>query len=294
MTIASSFINDNFVSILNGLALGMLVFILAVGLSLIFGLMDVLNLAHGAMYLLGSYLGFQLVQQQHVPFVVMLLVALGFGILIGGVFNLLMLPTRGRPGHLDQVLLTLGIAFVVTDFVTLIPGWGTDFHFIDPPRFLAASDKVLGQYYPRYRLAVMGLGLVLFALVYLLFERTQLGATLRASVEDAQMVGALGVNVRRVRLGVLMLGTALATAAGVVGGPIESVTPGVGNDVLLSALIVVVIGGLGSIPGAFLGAIIVGEAESLGVKLIPSVAPFALFGVMALVLVARPSGLFTR
>lgn len=293
MTVAS-FFHDNSVSILNGLALGMLIFILAVGLSLIFGLMDVLNLAHGAMYLLGTYLGYQLVESQHVPFIAALGVALVFGIAIGLVFNVLMLPTRRRPGHLDQVLLTLGMAFVVGDFITVVPGWGTDFHYIDPPHFLLASDKVFGQFYPRYRLAVMALGAALALVVYVVFERTQLGATLRASVEDPQMVGALGVNVRRVRLGVLLLGTALAAFAGVVGGPYLSVAPDVGGNVLLWALIVVVIGGLGSIPGAFLGAIIVGEAESLGVKLIPSVAPFALFGVMALVLVVRPSGLFAR
>jgi branched-chain amino acid transport system permease protein len=293
VAVAASFFNDNLVSILNGFALGMLIFVLALGLSLIFGLLDVLNLAHGALYLLGTYLGFQLVEKQGVPFIPAALIALVFGVALGLVFNLLLRPIRGR-GHLDQVLLTLGIAFIVTDVVTVIPGWGTDLHFITPPQFLISSHTILGHFYPDYRLAVIVVGLVLAASTYLLFERTQLGATLRASVEDPQMVAALGINVRLVRLSVLLLGCALATFAGVIGGPIENVTPGIGDYVLLLALIVVVIGGLGSIPGAFVGAVIIGEVQSIGVALIPQIAPFAIFGVMAMILVVRPTGLFGR
>jgi branched-subunit amino acid ABC-type transport system permease component len=286
-----SFINDNFSSILNGVALGMLIFILAVGLSLIFGLLDVLNLAHGSLYLLGTYLGYQLVEREGVPFLPALLISIPFGIVLGLVLHGFMRPIRGR-GHLDQVLLTLGLVFIVGDLISII--WGTEAYSITPPHFLLQSVVLAGHYYPPYRLAVMGVGVVLAIALYLVFERTQLGAILRASVEDAAMVGALGINVRRVRLAVLVAGAALATAAGVIGGPILAVYPGLGDYVLLLALIVVVIGGLGSIPGAFVGALVMGEVQSLGVALIPQIASFALFGAMAVILVVRPTGLFGR
>jgi branched-subunit amino acid ABC-type transport system permease component len=289
--LAASFFDEHFTSMLNGLALGMLIFVLAVGLSLIFGLLDVLNLAHGALYLLGAYLGFQLIEREGVPFVAAALIAIVFGLALGLVLNVLLRPIRGR-GHLDQVLLTLGLLFIVGDLITIV--WGVDSYTIATPGFLDRSVEILGHVYPVYRLAVMLIGVVLFVLAYAVFERTQLGAVLRAAVEDPAMVGALGVNVRRVMLLVLVVGCALATFAGVVGGPILTVSGGVGTEVLIYALIVVVIGGLGSIQGAFVGSIVLGEVQSLGVDLIPEIASFAVFGVMALVLVVRPAGLFGR
>ncbi len=273
--IVASFFDDNFVSILNGVALGMLLFVLAIGLSLIFGLLDVLNLAHG----------------EGVPFIGAASITVVFGLALGLVLNASLRPVRGR-GHLDQALLTLGLLFIVGDLVTII--WGTEYFFIAPPHFLDRSVSILGHIYPLYRIAVMVVGAVLFVLVYVLFERTQLGAILRAAVEDQTMVAGLGINVRLVMLAVLALGSALATFAGVIGGPILSVTPGVGDEVLILALIVIVIGGLGSIVGAFVGAIIIGEVQTLGVALIPQIASFALFGAMAIVLIVRPSGLFAR
>jgi len=285
------FFDQHFSSILNGFALGMLLFILAVGLSLIFGLLDVLNLAHGSLYLLGTYIGFQLVERQGVAFIPAALIVLGGGLVLGLLLNGFLRPIRGR-GHLDQVLLTLGLVFIVGDIVSIF--WGTEAYGITPPKFLEASTPIWGHFFPKYRLAVMVVGVVLFVLLYVLFERTQLGAILRASVEDPAMVAALGINVRRVRLAVLVLGAALAAFAGVVGGPINYVTPGVGDYVLLLALIVVVIGGLGSITGAFVGAIIIGQVQDLGSDLLPETASFALFGAMAIVLVVRPTGLFGR
>jgi branched-chain amino acid transport system permease protein len=286
-----TFVDQHFSSILNGFALGMLLFILAVGLSLIFGLLDVLNLAHGSLYLLGTYVGFQLVEREGFGFIPAALVVACLGVFLGIVLNAFLRPIRGR-GHLDQVLLTLGLVFIVGDLVAII--WGTESYGITPPAFLEASTPIFGHYFPKYRLAVMVVGVVLFLVVYFVFERTQLGAVLRAAVEDPAMVGALGINVRRVMLAVLLLGCALATFAGIVGGPINYVTPGVGDYVLILALIVVVIGGLGSIVGAFVGAIIIGEVQDLGADLMPQTASFALFGAMAVVLVIRPTGLFGR
>jgi len=217
-----------------------------------------------------------------------------FGIGLGLVLHLFLIPIRGR-GVLDQVLLTLGLFFIAADAVTMI--WGRDFHSITPPGFLLQSKVIFGHYYPSYRLAVIVVGVVIAVATYLIFERTQLGAILRAAVEDRAMVAALGYNVNLIMLAVLVAGAALATFAGVIGGPIEQVTPGIGDEVLLYALIVVVVGGLGSIPGAFLASLIVGEVQSLGVSLgqehgLPQAAPFALFGAMALILIARPAGLF--
>lgn len=294
--IAANFFDQNFSSIVNGVALGMLIFILAIGLSLIFGLLDILNLAHGSLYLLGTYMGYELVELRGVPFVPALLLSIPFGIVLGLILAAALRPIRGR-GHLDQVLLTLGLFFISEDLVSII--WGRDFHTITPPGFLLQSKVIFGHYYPSYRLGVIVIGVVIAAAGYVVFERTQLGAILRASVADRDMVAALGYNVNRIMLSVLLAGAALATFAGVVGGPIEQVTPGIGNDVLLLALIVVVIGGLGSIMGAFVASLIIGEVQSLGVSLgqqhgFPQAAPFALFGAMALILIVRPAGLFAR
>jgi branched-chain amino acid transport system permease protein len=294
--LAANFFDQNFSSILNGLALGMLIFILAIGLSLIFGLLDILNLAHGSLYLLGTYFGYELVERRHLSFIAAALLSIPLGVALGLVLSALLRPIRGR-GHLDQVLLTLGLFFVAEDLVTII--WGRDFHTITPPGFLLQSKVIFGHYYPSYRLAVIVVGVAIAVATYLVFERTQLGAILRAAVADREMVAALGHNVNLVMLSVLLAGAALATFAGVIGGPIEQVTPGIGNDVLLLALIVVVVGGLGSISGAFVAALIIGEVQSLGISLgqqhgFPQAAPFALFGAMALILIVRPAGLFGR
>ncbi len=294
--LATNFFDQNFSSILNGVALGMLIFILAIGLSLIFGLLDVLNLAHGSLYLLGSYLGYTLVEHHGVPFIPAAGITILFGLALGFVLAAALIPVRDR-GHLDQVLLTLGLFFIAADMVTII--WGRDFHTITPPGFLIPSKVIFGHYYPAYRLAVIVLGLVIAVVTYVVFERTQLGAILRAAVEDRAMVAALGHNVNLVRLSVLLAGSALATFAGIIGGPIEQVTPGVGDDVLLLALIVVVVGGLGSIVGAFVASVVIGQAQSLGVALgqqhgFPQAAPFLLFGTMAVILIVRPKGLFGK
>src|SRR3954469_5210677 len=294
--LAGNFFDQNFSSILNGVALGMLIFVLAIGLSLIFGLLDVLNLAHGSLYLLGTYVGYELVENEGLPFVAAAGISIVFGVALGLVLAAALLPIRAR-GHLDQVLLTLGLFFIVADLITIL--WGREFHTITPPHFLLQSKVIFGHYYPSYRLAVIVVGVVIALGAYLVFERTQLGAILRAAVEDRAMVAALGHNVKLITLSVLLAGSALATFAGVIGGPIEQVTPGVGDDVLLLALIVVVVGGLGSISGAFVASLIIGQAQSLGVALgqqhgLPQAAPFALFAAMALILIARPQGLFGK
>ena len=194
------------------------------------------------------------------------------------------------------MLLTLGLFFITSDLVTII--WGRDFHTITPPGFLIESKVIFGHYYPAYRLAVIVVGLVIAIVTYVVFERTQLGA-IAGRGRGPRDGGGIGYNIRIITLSVLLAGSALATFAGVIGGPIQQVTPGVGDEVLLLALIVVVVGGLGSIAGAFVASLIIGQAQSLGVALgqqhgFPQAAPFLLFGTMAIILIVRPQGLFGR
>ncbi|MDP9294481.1 MAG: branched-chain amino acid ABC transporter permease [Actinomycetota bacterium] len=285
--------DTNLVSVLNGLAIGCLLFILAVGLSLVFGMMDVLNLAHGAVFLVGAYAAYALTDGGATwpAFLGAAVVALAVGALCGGVLAGLSQPLARR-GHLDQALLTLGAALILSELILL--AFGNDVHAVGAPPGLDGSVELAGQSYPTYRLALIGVGLVLAVAVYLVVERTRLGALIRATVADRGMVEALGVDSRKVLWGVFAAGAAMAALAGVLGGPIYGARPGLDEGVLLLALVVVVIGGLGSIKGALIGALLIGQVESLGRALLPDLAPFLLFGTMALILVLRPRGLFGR
>jgi branched-subunit amino acid ABC-type transport system permease component len=177
--------------------------------------------------------------------------------------------------------------------VTII--WGRDFHTITPPGFLLDSKVIFGHYYPSYRLAVIVVGVVIAIAAYVIFERTQLGAILRAASEDHDMVAALGHNIGLVRLSVLLAGAALAAFAGVIGGPIEQVTPGVGNDVLLLALIVVVVGGLGSIPGSIIGALLLGYTETvIAFKISIEWSQIVSVAAVLITLILRPAGFFGK
>ncbi|MGP4026013.1 branched-chain amino acid ABC transporter permease [Actinomadura sp. 3N407] len=276
------------VSVLNGLAMGSLLFAIALGLSLVFGMMDVLNLAHGAVYLVGAYVAVALVTTGTglVPFVLAVLAAALAGALLGGALAGL---TRATPHHLDQALLTLGVALVVAELLTVF--FGSDVRSISAPAPLDGGVAILGGTYPVYRLAVIGFGVALAVAVYLLVERSTLGSLIRATVSDRAMVSALGVNTGRVLVGVFAAGAALAAVGGVLAGPILGAQPGLDDKVLLLALVVVVIGGLGSVRGALLGAVLIGQVQALGTSLLPEFASFLIFAAMALVLLLRPAGL---
>lgn len=277
---------DNLVSILNGVALGCLLFALAVGLSLVFGVLDVLNLAHGSLFVAGAYAAWRLADDGSATgFLLAILLATVIGAGGGLALTAATRPLSGR-GHLDQALLTLGIALVVSELVQV--WFGHDPHGVLPP--LAGSVDIGGGY-PTYRLALIGVGLLVAVVVDRVVERTKVGALVRATVCDSDMVAALGVNTRLVRTGAFAVGGALAAVAGVLGAPLLGANPHLDTQVLLLALVVVVIGGLGSVRGALLGALLIGQVQSLGVALAPEQAPFLLFGAMALVLVLRPAGL---
>ena len=276
------------VSVLNGLAIGSLLFILAVGLSIVFGMMDVLNLAHGALFLGGAYLGAAFAGSWGGFLAALALAAVG-GLVAGALLSLMTEPLRKR-SHLDQAMLTLGVAFVVAEL--LIIAFGDDPLSVAAPPALDGSVSILGATYPTYRLVLIGVGAVLALAVYLMVERTRVGALVRATVADREMVAALGVDNRMVQATVFAVGSLLAATAGVLGGPIYGARPGLDATVLILALVVVVIGGLGSVRGALVGALIIGQVDTLGRLLLPEFASFILFAALALVLVLRPHGLF--
>ncbi|MGY1710568.1 branched-chain amino acid ABC transporter permease [Geodermatophilus sp. SYSU D00758] len=280
----------NLVSILNGFAIGSLLFILAVGLSIVFGMMDVLNLAHGAFFLVGSYLSVTfLAGASWGGFLTALGVAALVGLLAGGLLSGMTEPLARRP-ILDQALLTLGISLIVAEVLSIV--YGNDVRSVRPPPGLRGSVDVAGDAYPTYRLLLIGIGLALALVVWLVVERTSIGALVRASVADREMVSAMGIDNRKVKVAVLGLGSVLATVAGVLAAPVYGARPGLDETILLLALVVIVIGGLGSIRGALIGALVIGQVESLGRALLPDLASFILFGTLALVLVIRPRGLF--
>ena len=278
------------VQCLNGLAYGLLLFLMAAGLSLIFGMMDVVNLAHGALYMLGAYLALTVVQAGGSFWLAMaaaplLVAALG---LIAE--RTLLRSLYGR--HLDQVLRPFGLAFVTGDMARAV--WGAEVRAIAAPPQLNGSLPIGDYTFPIYKLFVIALGLALAAALWLLVERTRVGAILRAGVSDREMAEALGINVGRVFNRLFAAVAGLAALSGVVAAPISSLYPGMDLAILLTTLIVVVVGGLGSLRGAFWGAILIGQAETFGIVLLPDFALALIFLIMAAVLLWRPRGLFGR
>ncbi len=284
-------LDSNLITMIDGVAFGVLLFTIALGLSLVFGVMDVLNLSHGALYLGGAYVAVSVVSGGSgtlLAFVVAGLLALVVGAAAGAGLSVITRPIASR-GHLDQALLTLGVAFVAADLYSEF--YGDDVRSVPAPAPLDGSTSILGSTYPTYRLAVIAVGLVLALAAWYVIERTKVGALVQASVADAEMVQALGVNTTRLVTGVFAVGAALAAFGGVLGAPIISASPGVDTRILILGLVVVVIGGLGSVSGALVGALLIGQVETLGVSIVPDYASFLTFGTMALVLLLRPSGI---
>jgi branched-chain amino acid transport system permease protein len=275
--------------IVNGASFGMLLFLVAVGLSLVLGLMGYLNLAHGAFVALGGYVGLSVIKETG-SFWLAIVVGAVAAMLVGVVLQRVLL-FRFRT-DLTQVLGTFGIILIMID-VALI-GWGGVPQMLRQPPLLDGSITVLGARLPLYRLALIALGILAFAGLWWFQAKTRYGAVVRAGLDDRQMVEALGINIGLVSSLVFAFGALLAGAAGVIGGPLIGVQPLVPYDVLLFALVVVVIGGLGSIQGAFAAALIVGLTDNMGRALFPHLAYYTLFAPMALLLVFRPSGLFGR
>jgi branched-chain amino acid transport system permease protein len=292
--------------LLNGIQLGIMLFLMSAGLTLVFGIMQVINLAHGSFYMFGAYVG-ATVAARTGSFVMGVLVALPAAAVVGMLVEVLVLRRLYKKDHLDQVLATFGLILFFNELTRVL--WGRQPLFMDVPAWLSGSVEIIsGVPYPTYRVAVIGVGIVVGVLLYLLFTRTRIGMQIRAGASNREMAGALGVNIRLLYTLVFGLGTLLAGLAGVMAGPILAVESGMGESILILTFVVIVIGGIGSIRGALLGALLVGLVDTLGRAFLPlllrlffspayadgvaaSLASMSVYLLMAAILVCRPRGL---
>ena len=274
----------------NGISYGALLFLLAGGLTLIFGMMRIVNMTHGSHYLLGAYVAATLLSYTG-SFV---------GALLGGGLVLAVLGViewegflKGMRGQeLAQVLTTMGLALIFQDLALLI--WGGDPYAVKVPALLSGKLHMGTFFFPVYRIFIVAIAAVVALILWLVIERTRVGAMMRATVDDAEMARGVGINVSRVSLGVFALGAALAAVAGVVAGGFLGVYPGADFEILSYAFVIVIVGGLGSLNGALVGSLVVGLLDNFGKALFPELSYFTLFAPMAIILALRPTGLFGR
>ena len=279
-----------YVQAINGLSYGMLLFLLAAGLSLMFGLMNIVNLAHGSYYMLGAYVGIS-VGRSSGSFL-LAIVSAAASVLVLGMLMQRYVLRRLHENHLGQVLLTFGFVFMIAD-VSLLFWGGYPLNLPTPPLFQGATS--MGTItFPTYRLLVIGVGLLVALFLWWFQEGTRTGSAVRAAVDDDEMSQSIGLNVPLTSTVVFGIGAALAAIGGVIGAPFIGAYPGVDFEVLMLAFVVVIIGGLGSLRGAFVGAILVGLLDNFGKALFPDFSVFTVFAPMAIILAIRPSGLFGR
>jgi branched-chain amino acid transport system permease protein len=293
--------------LLNGIQLGMLLFLLAAGLTLIFGIMDLVNLAHGSLYMIGAYFAATFAAWTD-SFVLGAILAILATLAVGMVLEVVAIRRLYARSHLDQVLGTFGLLLFFNELVRLIWGPG-GLTLTLPSEMLNAVQIVPGLYYPVYRLVIIGSTLVVAAFLYLVVMRTRIGMLIRAGASNREMVGALGVNIKLLYTLIFGLGAALAGFAGMMQAPILTVQIGMGENILIVAFVVVTIGGIGSIRGAFIAALLVGLVDTLGRTFVPdllhrflsdaaasslgrALSSMMIYLVMALVLIVRPAGLF--
>jgi branched-chain amino acid transport system permease protein len=275
---------------LNGLSTGTFLFLVALGLTLIFGVLGVLNFAHGAFYMVGAYLAFQ-VTDAWVPnfWLALLLAPLGVAAL-GAVIEVVFLRRLYGRDIVYQLLLTVAFVLILNDAVRLL--WGSGPHAVDPPAPFGDPLRLFDRYYPSYRLFLIALAPVLGLIVWLALDRTRLGKIIRAAAMDREMAGALGINVPAVFTGVFVFGAFLAGVGGVLAAPLLTIAPAMGDDIIINSFIVAVIGGLGSFPGAFVGALLLGLFDAYGKVVAPGFQLAFASLLMGLVLLVRPRGLF--
>ena len=278
------------IQILNGIQYGLLLFLIAGGLTLIFGIMGVINLAHGTFYMVGAYLAYSLTATIG-NFWLALPVGLALSVVLGVALEWLLIRHLYRRDHLYQVLLTYGLILVFQELRSIL--FGDDVHGVPVPDVLNFSIRLTDTLsYPVYRLAMSGVCLLLAAGMYVLIAKTRLGMTIRAGAVNRDMVQVLGINIGLLYRLVFALGVALAAFAGMLAAPVASVYPGMGNQVLIISFVVVVIGGIGSVKGALVAALLIGLADVFGQVVFPQIAGMTVYLVMAAVLLWRPRGLF--
>lgn len=276
------------VQALHGLVYGMLLFLVASGLTLIFGMMGVLNFAHGALYMLGAYFSFSILQWTG-QFWLSLLVAPLLVALAGAIIERFFLRKVHSYGHAHELLLTFGVAYIIEELVKIF--WGNEPLRVVLPALLAGSIPLLGIEYPVYRLFILGVSIVVFIIMFFVLYKTRAGIIVRASVANKRMVDALGFNVPLVFLVLFGMGAWLAGLAGVIGGPYLITNPAMASTIIIDLFVVVVVGGLGSIQGALIASLLIGQLQSIGILILPQFAIFFEFLLMALVLIFRPHGL---
>ncbi|MET0047128.1 MAG: branched-chain amino acid ABC transporter permease [Sedimenticola sp.] len=293
--------------LLNGLQLGVMLFLMSAGLTLVFGIMQVINLAHGSLYMVGAYVA-ATVAQASGSFLLGLLAALPAAALVGMLMETVVLRRLYDRDHLDQVLATFGLILFFNELTRII--WGRQPLFMDVPQWLSGTVELIpGAPYPSFRLAIILVGILVALFLYLLFTRTRLGMQIRAGASNREMVAVLGVNIKLLYTLVFGLGAMLAGLAGVMAGPILAVEAGMGESILILTFVVIVIGGIGSIRGALIAALMVGMVDTLGRVMLPdllrlflpaatadgagaSLASMSVYILMAAILVWRPRGLF--
>lgn len=280
----------NFVSqLFNGLVSGALLALISAGLTIIYGTLGVLNLAHGALFMLGGYAGFVAFQYTG-NFLVAVIAGAAFVGIVGIVIERLIVRYFYNRPEEDQILVTFGTGIVIVELIRW--GFGSLAQKVPAPVVFSPIVKLGFAIYPEYRLVAFAIVAVALAVLYVVLYRTRLGLVVRAGIQDAGMVDMLGINVRRIFMVVFGIGAMAAGFAGIINAPIISITPNVGDDILIQCFVVVVIGGVGSFPGAVVGGLIAGEIMSLTSIFDPQFSQVMLYAVMALVLITRPQGLF--
>jgi branched-chain amino acid transport system permease protein len=274
---------------IHGLAYGMLLFLVASGLTMIFGMMGILNIAHASFAMLSAYFCYQVLLMTE-NFWVALLVAPVVAGICGILTERFLLRTVHKQGHLAELLITVGIMMVILEIVKV--GWGAESLVVKIPESLSGLVNFAGLTYPIYRLFVIGLSIVILGIMALILFKTRLGKIVRAAVSDADMVSALGINTPFVFMLVFGIGIWLAGVAGAVAAPLLTVFPGMADQLGMDAFVVVVVGGFGSLGGAFIVALFLGELNAYGIQFIPRLAPVLMFAFMAIVLAFKPMGLF--
>jgi branched-chain amino acid transport system permease protein len=293
---------------LNGLQFGLMLFLLASGLTLVFGIMDMINLAHGALYMVGAFLAAWLVNITQ-SFLWGVLLAVPLTAAFGMVLESTLLRTLYRRDHMSQVLATFALILIINEAVRMI--WGTDLALSAPAALSGPVELLPGLKYPSYRLVIIAVGLVLALFLYLVVTQTRVGAWVRAGASNRDMAMAMGINIQRLFTLVFGLGAAMCAVAGAMLGPLLAVQVGMGESILILAFVVIVIGGIGSIWGAFVGSLLVGFVDTFGRTLLPhlfreifppqvaatagpAAASIMVYLLMAVVLFIRPQGLFSR
>ena len=282
--------NETFIQLLNSIVYSMLLFMMASGLSLIFGQLNFINLSHGSFYVLGGYVAYSILSYSK-SFLLSIIIApliVGlFGVILEYVF---LRRLYGHKRHLDQVLFSMGIALITADIVTM--NWGTYVINIRTPSILSTAILILDTEFPLYRIVIILVGLCTAISLWTLIYKTHLGTILRAGVFDIKMVSESGINVQPIFTSIFGLGAALAALAGAMGAPLHSLYPGLQFEILILTLAVVIIGGIGTLKGAFMGSLLIGTVDTFGKALFPEISLFLIFALMVIILIMKPSGLF--